>query len=133
MCAQDYVDRDRRATIERECDCDWYKADSSSTATEIRWVVGIGLIVRRIVREEALLEGCRLSSSTLCLLSATASPWSDVTSFRAGVATAFGFWTSLHVPINISTIIPKNQIFISEHTITTSSRVLADTSLHLFP
>ena len=63
--AQDYVDRDRRATIERECDCDWYKADSSSTATEIRWVVGIGLIVRRIVREEALLEGCRLSSSTL--------------------------------------------------------------------
>lgn len=65
MCAQDYVDRDRRATIERECDYDWYNADSSSTATEIRWVVGIGLIVRRIVREEALLEGCRLSSSTL--------------------------------------------------------------------
>jgi hypothetical protein len=49
LCAQDYVDRDRRATIEWDCDYDWDKADSSNTATEIRWVVGIGLIDRRIV------------------------------------------------------------------------------------
>ena len=49
MCAQDYVDRDRRATIEWECDYDWDKADSGSTVSEILWVVGIGLIDRRIV------------------------------------------------------------------------------------
>ena len=41
--AQDYVDRDRRATI-GVCGYDWGNVNSSGTATEIRWVVGIGLI-----------------------------------------------------------------------------------------
>lgn len=36
LCAQDYIDRDRRATIKWKCDYDWDKANSSSTATEIR-------------------------------------------------------------------------------------------------
>jgi hypothetical protein len=41
LCAQGYVDRNRRVTIELECYCDWDKGGSSSTVTEILEVVGI--------------------------------------------------------------------------------------------
>lgn len=67
-----------------------------------------------------------------CLLSATASPWSDVTSIKAGVATAFLpnsiACANQHLHNHI-----ENQIIHFRAYITTRSMVLTDTLLQVFP